>query len=205
MILGSKLIVILFVIFTSCELLAQTEIGIRGGLNISKLNYYFDENKLEDQKSLNKLEAGIFLDQNIGSKFSYIFELNYFESGISIPDIPFELNTKSLETNSILKFQFIKGTFEPSLLVGIGINKYLKAEDSRGFEYSFDGDDIHEFGVGYLLGIQIDYNIKNYVVFIDSRFKKSVSDFINSSANEDYTIRVNKEEIVLSLGLKLKI
>ena len=57
-------------IFANCELQAQTKIGVRSGLNISNLEYYFDEIKVEDQKALEKIETGIFLEHNISSKFT---------------------------------------------------------------------------------------------------------------------------------------
>jgi len=40
---------------------------------------------------------------------------------------------------------------------------------------------------------------------LDGRYKKAFSNFIEDTANEDFTIYVNKEEIVFSLGLKLTI
>ncbi len=197
--------ILLFSIITTCGLQAQTKIGLRSGLNISNLNYYFNENKVEDQEAQNKIELGIFLEQGLHSKFDYVFEVNYFESGISIPSIPFNLTTKSLESNSILKFRILKGSFEPNVFAGIGINRYLQAKDSQGFTYDFQEDDIHAFGIGYLLGFQFDYNIKKNVIFFDARFKNSLSNFIDNATNEDFTIQVKKQETVLSLGFKYKL
>ncbi|MDF1698334.1 MAG: outer membrane beta-barrel protein [Saprospiraceae bacterium] len=203
--LNSKLVVFLFIVFIQGEVLSQVTIGTRGGINISRLNYYFDDIKLEDQESLNKFEAGVFLDLSLNSKFSYVLELNYFESGISIPSIPFKLNTTSIETNSMLRFQLIQGVITPSLLVGIGVNKYLEATDTNGSNYDFGKDDIYEFGIGYLLGFQIDYAMDKYIVFFDTRLKNSFNNFIDNTTNEDFTIRVRKEEIILSVGLKYKL
>lgn len=195
-------ILFLIVISPINETQAQTHIGLRSGLNISKMNYYFDDIKVEDQEAVNKIETGIFIERNINSKFKYLWELNYFESGVSIPSIPFSLTTKALETNGIIKFQIFESTLVPNLLAGVGIHKYLSAEDSNGFSYDLNDDSLNEFGIGYLLGMQLEYYIDSCILFFDARLKNSLSQFIDNTTNEDFTIKAKTQEVVFTLGFK---
>lgn len=191
-------------LFVTHESQAQTAIGVRGGLNSSKLVYYFDNRIVGGQEALNKVELGVLLEHGLSSRFDYLLELNYFESGVSIPSIPFKLTAISLESNSILKFKVLEGSWEPSVFAGLGINKYLRAYRGRR-AIDLDDDSINALGVGYLVGVQLDYAIRNHIMFFDARFKNSLRDFIDDDKNEDFTINVKKQETVFSIGFNFRL
>jgi len=196
------LCLIAFSFLLNCQVFCQTEIGIRGGLNSSQLVYFFDNNTVEDQKGVNRIEAGIFLEQRLKPKFNYILEFNYFETGnVFNATIPVRLQASSLESNSLLKYQLLQRKLKPSFLLGFGFNKYLEASDSRGFDYDFDDENINGYGFGFILGGQLEYKLNAMHLFFDARFKKSVTNFIEADT-EDFGITVKKRAVVYSVGLK---
>lgn len=199
------LLVLMSMVFINNKLQAQTKVGFRGGLNISRLIHYFNGNKFEGQEAVNKIEAGIFIEHSLNSRFRYLGELNYFESGISIPSFPFQLSIRSFETNSILKFQILKGSLQPSVFGGVGLSRYLTAVREDGSTFDLGSDHLNEYGIGYLIGAQMEYNIERYTIFFDTRFKNSLSLFIDNDKNEDFTIKVKKQESIFSLGFKYKL
>jgi len=104
---NSTLIKLIFLIFTCIFLqtvgYGQGQFGVRGGLNLSAMNYYFNEVKIERQEAAKKTEIGIFYEGNLKSSFDFIFELNYFTAGVSISELDFELSASAIEFNPMDK------------------------------------------------------------------------------------------------------
>jgi len=188
----------------------QHKIGVRAGGNISSLNYFFDGEKVEGQESVLKTEFGVYAEKKIFLNFHYCLEFNYFQSGISLPEQEFQLNATSIEGNAILKYDILTGRIVPSVFAGLGINRNLQVstEDNpdRNLldEDQIDANGLKKQGFGGVAGIRLAYKLSDLSVFFDARYKKSFTN-LSDISTEDLDLKINKQEIVLGLGVTISI
>ncbi len=199
----SLIILCLNFIFVSAGY-SQKEIGVKGGVNLSKMNFYFSGEKVKGQSSAIKSEMGMFFKIPIKARFHYIAELNFLTSGIVIEELDYKLNAKSIEHNSILQFDILQSSVKPAMLFGLGVNNFLNANAMQnGVTQDLDLEDefLNRYGIGIILGAKISRTFDKLQLIFESRFRKGLNNFITDGPTEDFKIDVNKQEISFVLGI----
>lgn len=157
-----NLLILILLLGISFQAFSQSgTYGIRGGYNISNLN--FSETPTTSNKHRNSIYLGVFADFELSKKVSLVPEFQFSAEGANDED----LNLDYIQAPILFKFKLgsrIRAAVGPQ--VGLKIHKF---EDGfKNIAYS---------GVGGL-----EYKI-NEMLFIDLRYTQGVSNIFDDNLN----------------------
>ncbi|MEP5341115.1 MAG: porin family protein [Algibacter sp.] len=160
-----KLLLLILLLGVSIQGFSQSGIyGIRGGLNISNLN--FDDAPISENKHRNSIYIGVFSDFKLSEKVSIVPELQFSAEGA---------NDENLHLDYIQAPILFKFKMSPKMRLAVGPQASLKVH-----KYEDGVKNIAYSAVGGL-----EYKI-NEMLFVDLRYTYGVSnifdDYINAEA-----------------------
>ncbi|RKE94697.1 porin family protein [Ichthyenterobacterium magnum] len=170
---------LVLVLFTTLSFSQDVKYGVRGGFNISNLD--FDPDATFENKHRNSFAFGGFVDFGLGEKFSILTELQYSAEGGG--------KDESLRANFVQVPVLVRVKIGDSFLIGAGPQLSLKSwfhEDGiKNLTFSVVG------GVEYML---------NDELFIDARYTYGLSNILDGNAAG---LEAKNTNIQIGFGIKI--
>lgn len=159
------------IVYTKEKIKAKLSIGMHAGYSISSITVFrndFTENLNKDYSSSRDLVFGAFLnflDPNISERFSVQLGM-HFQKGFYLADQS-SMEILFMKIPFSVKYTYPGKKVLPSLILGLGYNKWLDFEDKYIVPEHLSGDAIqknkHQFGL--YSGVEFAYRLSTKVNF----------------------------------------
>lgn len=179
---GSMLFLLLF----SCQaLLAQFQVGVRGGTNFSKQRYYFDDEFSGTFAAINGFDIGVLGVMGIKNKFELKTELGLVQKGGKVPgDFLVVVNELELAALAIYKitsnnsYMYIGyGGFVGYGLSGYTRNLDINNSDKHEIDFNSNAYVINRNSAGMLGAFGVGVQVKNGNIFLEGRYRYTMTFF----------------------------
>ncbi len=197
-----KRIYVIFLTFIIIPVMTQNklsaDIGIKGSLNLSRLN--FSEDDADQWKSITGFHVGIFYNLKIKKNIFFQPEIYYVTKGVTLSDSYDGMEIKStvklnyVEIPLLLKMVFpTKSSFQPGIFIGgywaFNINaKNILEYGSSHIEEDIKGQ-IANMDYGWVAGISVEYQIRKGKLVLDIRYNLGLKS-LNKITLVDYSVKI---------------
>jgi hypothetical protein len=203
-----KIALVAFLVIAGQAVIAQTQFGIKGGVNFSNWAVKFDGEKDDEYKSRTGFHFGIVVDHAISENFSIQPQVLYVSKGTSVQHEDHKdqivMNAIDIPLNFLYKAPAGKGKFfvggGPNFGFNLGGTVKSDEEDEDGTDVEI-GDQPGEvkgfdFGLNFLAGYELPSGL-----FVSANYTPGISNLGNAPSGVDFTTRSNYFGI--SLGYML--
>lgn len=176
------LFVILTIVFLAIPLMAQTQLGVIGGVNIANLSGEDENGEKLDFSSRSGLGFGGVLALALSENVSLVFEPMYLQKGATEKEQGVEATYKLayLEVPAFLRLAFGTTNTRPYLIAGASFGFRMSADlkASEGvLSAEVDIKDVTnstDFGLGF--GGGVNFKLENVSLFLEARYALGLSD-----------------------------
>jgi opacity protein-like surface antigen len=184
------LFVILTIVFLAIPLMAQTQLGIIGGINIANISGdVLDENNQKQSLSTSSRTAfgiGGVLDLALSENVSLRFEPMYLQKGAKDEEevegvtVTEKYKFTYIEVPAFIKIAFGTSNTRPYIMAGPSLGFLLSADlefDIMGISASTDLKDAMsstDFGLGF--GGGVNFQLETLSIFLEARYALGLSD-----------------------------